>query len=369
MIFLDLDYEDFLQRINSKRIVLFGVSTGWRYYMNCFDGLKENVFPRVSYVVDNSSEKQGTKCTVEEFSFDVFSPDKIRTETECIILIVVNMAFQQNICEQLKGFKLPNSVECYSLPLMAYDEKQADNSCVDEYFKNKTEKKIPAKIHSFWFSGEEKPDLYKKCIESWHKCCPDFEICEWNTENYDITKNAYMQEAYDRRKWAFVSDYARLDIIHTYGGIYMDMDVELTTSLDFLLYADSFFYRQEDGFLELGSGFGAPKGDSLIKEMLETYYGRHLILPSGEIDNTPQPEWIKGILSEKGITKNTDSQVINGRLIMSNDYITCFTGGNPNEKAKLGIHWHNGGWLDEAERQRMRDAFAAKEVLRELYFR
>lgn len=86
---------------------------------------------------------------------------------------------------------------------------------------------IPKVIHYCWFSEKEIPEKYQKCIESWEKCCPDYEIKRWDESNYDISKNPYMKEAYEHQKWGFVPDYARLDILYHYGGIYIDTDVEL----------------------------------------------------------------------------------------------------------------------------------------------
>ena len=94
---------------------------------------------------------------------------------------------------------------------------------------------IPKKIHYCWFGGAPKSKLAKKCIKSWKRKCPDYEIIEWNESNYDVTKIPFMKEAYDAKKWGFVPDYARLDIIYNNGGIYLDTDVEIVKSLDDLL--------------------------------------------------------------------------------------------------------------------------------------
>ena len=177
-----------------------------------------------------------------------------------------------------------------------------------------------------------------------------------------------MREAFIHKKWAFVSDYARLDVLYQYGGIYLDMDVELLAPLAPFLRADSFFCRQEDGTLELGSGFGVQTKDSLIGELLDTYRDRKFILEDGSMDKTPQPEWIDVVLNQNGIKKNHDSQVIANRLILSNDYISCSAGDHSTQNAKLGIHWHNGGWLEEQERKLIKDSFAAKEEVIQKYF-
>ena len=86
---------------------------------------------------------------------------------------------------------------------------------------------IPKVIHYCWFGANALPESAIECIESWKQFCPDYEIIQWNETNYDVTKNRYMHEAYQNKKYGFVPDYARLDIIYTHGGIYLDTDVEL----------------------------------------------------------------------------------------------------------------------------------------------
>ena len=81
---------------------------------------------------------------------------------------------------------------------------------------------IPKVIHYCWFGGKEKPPLVKKCIESWHQYCPDYEIKEWNETNFDVDCIPYVAAAYADKKWAFVSDYARLYLVYEYGGVYLD---------------------------------------------------------------------------------------------------------------------------------------------------
>lgn len=86
---------------------------------------------------------------------------------------------------------------------------------------------IPKIIHYCWFGGAEIPEHDKKCIESWKKYCPDYQIIRWDESNYDYKKNPYMKEAYEAKKWGFVPDFARLDIVYEHGGIYLDTDVEI----------------------------------------------------------------------------------------------------------------------------------------------
>ena len=99
---------------------------------------------------------------------------------------------------------------------------------------------IPKIIHYCWFGRGEKTPSMLKCIESWKRFCPDYEIKEWNEDNFDVECIPFVKAAYDAKKWAFVSDYARLRIIWEKGGIYLDTDVELLKSLDDLLVLDAY---------------------------------------------------------------------------------------------------------------------------------
>ncbi len=130
---------------------------------------------------------------------------------------------------------------------------------------------IPKVIHYCWFGGGEKSRLMKKCIKSWKKYCPDYEIIEWNEDNFDVNGIEFTKGAYNAKKWAFVTDYARLDIIYKHGGIYLDTDVELLKPLDELLKYKGFFGFEEMGMVNTGVGFGAEKGNLLVKQMRDDY--------------------------------------------------------------------------------------------------
>ncbi len=130
---------------------------------------------------------------------------------------------------------------------------------------------IPKVIHYCWFGGNELPELAMKCIDSWKKFCPDYEIKQWNEKNYDLDSSGYIKEAYKNKKWAFVSDYARLDIIYNNGGIYLDTDVELIGKLDEFLDEKCFLAAEREEYVNTGLGFGAEKGNVVIKELLDQY--------------------------------------------------------------------------------------------------
>ena len=130
---------------------------------------------------------------------------------------------------------------------------------------------IPKKIHYCWFGGKPLPEEYKKNIESWKKHMPDYEIIRWDETNYDINKNPYTKYTYENKKWAFLTDYARLDIIYNNGGLYFDTDVEVIKSFDDLLNNKAFMGVECGGYVATGLGFGAEKGHHALKMNMDCY--------------------------------------------------------------------------------------------------
>lgn len=128
---------------------------------------------------------------------------------------------------------------------------------------------IPKVIHYCWFGRNPKSEIIQKCIESWKENCPGYEIIEWNEDNFDVNAIAYTKDAYADKRWAFVSDYARLWVVYHHGGIYMDTDVILKQSLDKLLQYDCWFAQDDIRYVNTGLGFGAEKENELIGKILE----------------------------------------------------------------------------------------------------
>lgn len=143
---------------------------------------------------------------------------------------------------------------------------------------------IPKIIHYCWFGGNTMPKLTIKCIDSWKKYCPDYEIICWNEENYDLNKNDYVRETYRLKKYAFLSDYVRLDVVAEYGGIYLDTDVELIKPLYPLLKYDGFLGTEEIGRINTGLGFGAKKGHPAVIENKKFYELHNCLNKKGEFE-------------------------------------------------------------------------------------
>ncbi len=145
---------------------------------------------------------------------------------------------------------------------------------------------IPKVIHYCWFGKKNIPDQYREWMKSWKKYCPDYEIVEWNEDNFDIRSNQYVSEAYDMKKFAFVSDFARLDILYKNGGIYLDTDVEIVKPFDALLHQRGFCGYEGDAFIDTGLATGVYEKNEVIGIWRDDYLTRHFIKDDGKMDLT-----------------------------------------------------------------------------------
>lgn len=211
---------------------------------------------------------------------------------------------------------------------------------------------IPKVIHYCWFGGKKKPKLIKKCIKSWKKYCPDYEIIEWNEKNFDIEHSCkYVQEAYRERQWAFVSDYVRLKIIYDNGGVYLDTDVELIKNLDELLKHPAFFGYQDEYFIATGVGFGAEKGNDIVKCMLDDYSDLCFVDENGELNLMPCT--VRNTKAIEIFLKEIDTSKINfipNAVLYPKEYfspIDCKTMIMKKTEKTISIHWFTASWRED----------------------
>lgn len=214
---------------------------------------------------------------------------------------------------------------------------------------------IPKIIHCFWFGENSLSPLAEKCIDSWRKNCPDYEIKFWNEQNYDVSKNNYMLQTYNAQKYGFTVDFARLDVVYTYGGIYLDTDVELMKSLDSFLNDGCFMGFETQKTVALGLGFGAEAGNETILELMKAYDDMNFILPDGSLNLRPSPGIQTEVLKRLGMKQNGEEQTIcnNCHIYPKDVFNPCDLDTRkiqlkPNSVA---IHHYAGSWLTK-ENQR-----------------
>lgn len=206
---------------------------------------------------------------------------------------------------------------------------------------------IPKVIHYCWFGKGKMPKLAKKCIKSWKKYCPDYEFVLHTEDNFDMTQNRYMREAYEAGKWAFVSDYARLKIIYDNGGIYLDTDVELIKPVDDLVKLGGFMGFDEKGIVATGLGFGAEKGNKIVSEFLKDYDDIPFILPDGSFDLTPCPDRNTEALKRLGMDIENKNQTFMDVTFLPDEYLCpmdYYTGKKTITENTYSIHHYSASW-------------------------
>ena len=160
---------------------------------------------------------------------------------------------------------------------------------------------IPKIIHYCWFGRGPMPELALRCIESWHKHMPDYQYKLWNEDNFDVTCTPYTKEAYEAKKYAFVSDYVRLKALSEEGGIYLDTDVEVFKPFDDLLDDKAFAGTEGSKHQPVGTCVMASEpGGEWISECLASYEGRHFSRPDGTRDLTTNVVFLNKLLQDRG---------------------------------------------------------------------
>ena len=191
------------------------------------------------------------------------------------------------------------------------------------------------------------PPLAQQCIDSWKKYLPDYVIKEWNEDNFPLDYNDYVKEAYEAKKWAFVTDVVRLYALVTEGGIYMDTDVEVLKPLDGLLQ-----YEAVSGFEDkthIPTGLMASEAHQpLFEELLSDYNGVHFLSNDGTLDTTTNVTRITRTCTKYGFIPNNQKQTVNGFTLLPNDYL-CPKDYNTKKITithnTLTIHHFDGSWV------------------------
>lgn len=214
---------------------------------------------------------------------------------------------------------------------------------------------IPKVIHYCWFGRNPKPKDVLDYIETWKKHNPDYEIKEWNEDNFDIHCCKYVWEAYNVKKYAFVSDYARLYALYAEGGIYLDTDVEVRKSFDSLLVNQS-FVGWEDNFLGTGI-LAACKKQKWVKDILDTYDGEPFIWWSGKLNNHPNPYRLNDVLKNYGLQMTHAYDVLKDDIAIYPIDILCANNHEKNEYVitdrTISIHHYSGTWSSKRKQSNL----------------
>lgn len=344
---INCDLRGFRENIRGKKLLLWGGGNRAELCYRDWD-IKDNIVA----IVD-ANEKMWNKgwridnailCIKKE----TFISDICANGVDDYVLLITSVFYAMDIIDELDTIECLNGLETYVASLIT------EYYTPQEFGFTKGNQKIPKKIHYCWFGKKEIPDKFKNYIQTWKKFCPDYEIIRWDESNYDVKKNPYMYEAYSVGKYGFVPDYARLDIIYNYGGIYLDTDIELCKSLDDLLCDESFFSIDFEGCVNTGSGFGAKRHNFIIEAMVGAYANEHFIYEDGSLNLKPCHHYQNPILQKYGFILTQKYQKKNCNVLYPCEVlapIATFSGAKRKTEKTHSIHHTELSWASESERK------------------
>ncbi len=362
------EFENLASYIKSekKNVIIYGAGMIGNVFMPYF--IEDNdLFNNLLFFVDKDSRKHGTSIKIGDRDYLIKGPEVFTSLSKDTVMLVTVSQFKA-VIDELDNIEALESIEAYVIPVI-----------MAERVKKKTEKYeckksdvqlIPKKIHYCWFSRNPMPECLQKCMDSWQKMCPDYEIIQWNEDNYDVEKNEYMKEAYRAKKWGFVPDIARLDILYNHGGIYLDTDVELKRNLDELLYQEAFCSVEKWGSVNTGAMSGTVKGHPMIKKILDYRINEKFVYPDGSLNLNTCGFYETKALMAAGLKPTNETQVLGGMTVYSSEFFQPYdymSNETIMTENTFSIHHFNGGWLDEKSvKEREETVLRYKQMLKRM---
>ena len=350
---------EYFEQLQTKDIICWGSG---KHFRNCTcpflqkSGLLENLkgFVDVPGAADT---------VIDNRVYGRIGKDKLAmmNSGNTVILIAVT-AYEQ----ALSGIRRDAVLSAFEAVPSVYPESLYEDRLLlsvdkpPEHYRKHERPMIPAIIHGIWFSAEPMPGLYHKCLESWKKYSPSYEIRIWDLETYKADHCRFFEQAIADKNWSFASDYARADLLRRYGGIYMDLDVEMLRPIDDLLYNDAYMSFESLDRIECGSGMGAKPGHPILQEICESYESRPYLKADGSWDNSTCPVRYTQVIEKHGLKKNGGFQSVEDITVYPFEVLTAKsfdTGISYRTKLSYTIHHHNGSWVPGTARDAMRKRY------------
>lgn len=336
--------------VHKRKVICYGagmVAHHIGYILKQY-GILDNIL----FFVDKDPYKKNTQISLENLSFDIKPIDELyKQEYENVILLITCENYEDIVLQLKKDNKIYINDICAYTQLnneIVREAIESDSaSIMDEMYQPVMEYLIPANIHYCWFGNSEIPEEHKEYIAYWKQRCPEYKFYYWNESNYDINQCQYIKEAYESRHYAFVTDYVRMDVVYRYGGIYLDTDVELLKSFDSLRRYRAFFTYGRWPAVNSGSGFGATKGNKIIKEMRDNPRSYiHFKLSNGRYNKTTNCLYESEILKKYGFKMDFSTQIINDVKILSPKYFpsSLYLKENCIPNTAIALHKDAGSW-------------------------
>jgi len=367
MILRNSDYKTLAEKMKRRksRVMIYGAGMIGQTVVPYFIK-KYHLFDYIDCYVDMDARKQSQEIAVGSYRYKVHPPEILEDVKDNTVLLITNSKFY-DVVKFLDEIPQLSGTEAYLIPVMQLSaQKLAQDIVIKRYT---SESVIPRKIHYCWFGRKEMPEFLQKNVDTWEKLCPDYEIVRWDENNYDVSKIPFMQEAFEQKKYGFVTDVARLDILYRYGGIYMDTDVTLLKGLDELLFQEAFVSVEKWGNINTGGGCGAVQHHPMIRKMLEYRSGFHFSLADGSLNTETNGLYETVPFVEAGMRIDNTAQRVNKVTVYPSgvfhpyDYVSCQ---NELQEYTYGIHQFYGGWMEKDDLQNRKNTQETYEKILEM---
>lgn len=342
------DIEELLYK--SKKIIVYGAGSNLKNLLNFGHSQKLEKF--IYRIIDKG--KAGQNYGYYNFRWSIESLEQVGGSvhaSDCI-LIITNEKYAE-IITWLNHVEAFDGMECYLwYGLMRLHTGKLCRRTLP--MSTSANYSIPKIIHYCWFGRGHLGEMEHKCIESWRRTNPEFEIKEWNEDNYDINASQYMKEAYGAKKYGFVSDYARYDILSKHGGFYFDLDVELLGSIGQLTKNRGVISFESLNLINSGSIMAAEAQDPFVEELKEAYHPRRFVNRDGGYDETPCSVIETEFFETKGAQINDTYQKVDGFLILPHEVfapVNQYSGAFELTQNTIGIHHFACSWFTEEMRK------------------
>jgi hypothetical protein len=380
IIFRNANYDNFLSEIGDKRVICYGAGGTLRDFINGH-GDYFNVFKKIDAVLDSNADLRGGTVSIKKRSVKITTPadfiSKNPDKKDFVILLLVVNKYLTEVIKQLDAIPEFDEIVCYhGLTSLDWSREIYPPLSQSEFLPApKKDFKIPKIIHYCWFGEAEIPQLQKECIKSWSEYCPEYELKFWNEENYDLrAAPLYVTEAYKAKKYAFVSDYVRLDVVHKFGGFYFDTDVELLKNIDAFTKYKAVFAFETYNLINTGLIFGAIPGNSDVKDLLDIYDDLTFINEDGSYNMIACPYFHTDYFRGNGIHINNTLQLVSDTLFLPSDFFSplceAYLDGGSKELTLYaltdnthGIHKFACSWFDKEQYD---EYSSAKELFKEI---
>lgn len=350
------DYISFAKKIkeNNNQVIVYGAGMIGQIIVP-YLVRKYNLYSHIDCFIDTDKRKKGQKIYIDNYIYEIKNTDYLEENKDNQIILITNSKYSK-VLEFLDNIQTLESTDGYIVPIMQLHEIEENNNCIIIEKKYKTQL-IPKKIHYCWFGKKEMPQFLCSCINSWREKCPDYEIIEWNEDNYDINRHEFTKEAYTNGKYGFVTDVARLDILYENGGIYLDTDVTLLKNLDNCLYQEGFIGTEKWGNINSGGGCGFMKEQAMLKKLIDYRENFQFMMSDGSLNIETNGVYESKPFLDAGFRPDNTLQEIEGVTIYPSyvnhpyDYMSCET---HLRNATMSVHHFFGGWMEEEDRKNRR---------------